>query len=271
MELIHLSSSVGADADVTESTRLHMTPAAAVLRAPRKGGDPYAAPISDPGTAPFRTFEVAAMRADGSRSISTLKAPALPLFESAFSAFTRGAVLSAPHGDIAVEDLQPGDWLNTSAGKPAQVVWIGSSNFVPADTGRRVPLIRIMADSFGENRPETFVTVGPAARLLQTPAHLRGTTGGASLLTPAREFIDNVNIIEVVPPTPVRLFHLCLTRHAAITVGGIEMETFHPGMNATRQVTHAQRDLFLSMFPHIAHITDFGPLAHPRAPEPEQV
>ena len=89
------------------------------------------------------------------------------------------------------------------------------------------------------------------------------------MLTRAHAFIDNVNIIEVVPPTPVRLFHLCLTRHAAITVGGIEMETFHPGMNATRQVTHAQRDLFLSMFPHIAHVTDFGPLAHPRAPELE--
>ena len=82
-----------------------MTPAAAALRLPRTVQDPYAAPVSDPGTAPFRTFEVAAMRADGSRSISTFKAPALPLFEGAFSAFTRGAILSAPHGDIAVEDL----------------------------------------------------------------------------------------------------------------------------------------------------------------------
>ena len=244
-----------------------MTPSVAAMRAPRIDQDPYAAPVADTGAAPFRAFEVAAMRADGSRSISTFKAPPLPLFESAFSAFSRGAVLSGPQGDIAIEDLQPGDWLNTSAGEPAQVIWIGSSNFVPADSGRRMPLIRIMADSFGQNRPETFVTVGPAARLLQTPAHLRGSTGGAPLLTPAQMFVDNVNIIEVVPPTPVRLFHLCLTRHAAITVGGIEMETFHPGMGATRQVTHAQRDLFLSMFPHIAHITDFGPLAHPRAPE----
>jgi type II secretory pathway component PulL len=36
-------------------------------------------------------------------------------------------------------------------------------------------------------------------------------------------------------------------------------------MAATRQVSHAQRDLFMSMFPHISHITDFGPLAYPRA------
>ncbi len=224
-----------------------------------------------PDTPALRTYEVAALRADGTRSVATFKAPALPLFEGAFSAFARGVVLSSPEGGIAVEDLQPGDWLNTSADAPAQVMWIGSSSFVPSDTGRRVPLIRIMADSFGLNRPESFITVGPGARLLQTPPHLRGATGGAPVLTPASEFVDGVNVIEVVPPTPIRLFHICLSRHAAVDVGGIEVETFHPGLQAIRQVTHAQRDLFLSMFPHIAHVTDFGPLAHPRAPEPDTV
>ncbi|WP_299556012.1 Hint domain-containing protein [uncultured Tateyamaria sp.] len=227
--------------------------------------------MARPEYIPLRTFEVAALRADGSRSIATFKAPALPLFEAAFSAFARGVVLSSPNGGIAIEDLQPGDWLNTSSGDPAQVIWIGSSSFVPSDTGRRIPLIRIMADSFGQHRPSSFITVGPGARLLQTPPHLRGTTGGGALLTPASEFVDNVNVIEVVPPTPIRLFHICLTRHAAVDVGGIEAETFHPGMNAARQATFAQRDLFLSMFPHIAHVTDFGPLAHPRAPERDSV
>ena len=45
------------------------------------------------------------------------------------------------------------------------------------------------------------------------------------------------------------------------------METFHPGASVTRNVSYEMRDLFLSMFPHIAHTSDFGPLAHPRAPE----
>ncbi|GGX54136.1 hypothetical protein GCM10007385_22920 [Tateyamaria omphalii] len=243
----------------------------AALRVPRALEERFATPMARPDYPPLRTFEVAALRADGSRSIGTFKAPALPLFESAFSAFARGVVLASPNGGIAIEDLQPGDWLNTSSGEPAQVIWIGSSSFVPSDAGRRVPLIRIMADSFGQHRPSSFITVGPGARLLQTPPHLRGTTGGQPLLTPASEFVDNVNVIEVVPPTPIRLFHICLTRHAAVDVGGIEAETFHPGMGATRKVTHAQRDLFLSMFPHIAHMTDFGPLAHPRAPERDSV
>lgn len=243
----------------------------AALRAPRAFDERIATPMARPEQTAFRTFEVAALRAGGSRSINAFRAPALPLFESAFSAFARGVVLSGPTGSIAIEDLQPGDWLNTTSGEPAQVIWIGSSSFVPSDTGRRIPLIRIMADSFGPHRPSSFVTVGPGARLLQTPPHLRGTTGGSGLLTPASEFVDNVSVIEVVPPTPIRLFHICLTRHAAVDVGGIAAETFHPGLSAIRQVTHAQRDLFLSMFPHIAHATDFGPLAHPRAPEPDTV
>ncbi|MEM6371200.1 MAG: Hint domain-containing protein [Pseudomonadota bacterium] len=214
-----------------------------------------------------REYDVAALNRDGSRFVGSFQAPALSLFESAFSAFARGVSLNSPHGMIAVEDLVPGDWVNTSTGRPAEVVWIGSTSFVPADRGHRMPLVRIMADTFGQTRPTSFVTLGAGARILQTPPSLRGSTGGTDVLTPVSAFVDTVNVIEVSPPTPIRLFHICLSRHAAVDVGGLMVETFHPGMAGTREVSHAQRDLFLSMFPRINHITDFGPLAHPRAPE----
>ena len=193
----------------------------------------------------------------------------MPLFESAFSAFARGTLILTADGEVAVEDLQPGDMIATSTGEAAKLIWIGSSSFVPADAGRRMPLIRIMPDSFGQSRPSSFLTVGPGARVLHTPHHLRADADGTQMLTPVREFVDGVNVIEVIPPTPVRLFHLCLTRHATIQAGGMEMETFHPGANATRSVSHATRGRFLGMFPQISHMMDFGPLAHPRAPESE--
>lgn len=213
-----------------------------------------------------RTYEVASLLADGSQNVSQFRAPAIPLIDRAFSAFAHGALLATPEGPVAIEDLLPGDYLKTTSGEPAQIVWIGSSTFVPKPNMPRTRLVRIMADTFGPGRPGSFVTVGPAARILQTPPHLRGYANGEPLLTPATEFVDNVNVIPVTPPTPVRLFHLCLTRHAAVDLGGIHMETFHPGSNILRGATHAQRDFFLSMFPRIAHVTDFGPLAHRRAP-----
>ncbi len=222
---------------------------------------------SNPTNLPKRNFEVAGLRSDGSLYIGQTSGPAIPLFESAFSAFTHGSLILTTQGQIAVEDLQPGDMVQTSTGEPAELVWIGSSSFVPAQPGRRTPLIRIMADTFGEDRPSSFLTVGPGARILQTPPALRALADGRKMLTPAKRFVDGVNVIEVVPPTPVRLFHICLTRHAAINVGGIEMETFHPGAQAPREVNHSLRDRFLSLFPRIGHLSDFGPLAHPRAPE----
>lgn len=214
-----------------------------------------------------RAYDVAALNKDGSRFVGSFTAPVLPLFENAFSAFARGVTLMGPHGAIPIEDLSPGDWLNTSSGQPAEVVWIGSTTFAPTHTGHRVPLLRIMGDTFGQNRPASFVTLGSGARILQTPPHLRGSTGGAQTLTPVSAFVDGVNVIEVSPPTTIHLYHICLSRHAAVDVGGLMVETFHPGMAGTRDISHAQRDLFLSMFPRINHITDFGPLAHPRAPD----
>ena len=220
-----------------------------------------------PAPYPTRNVEIAALRSDGSLYIGQDKTPAIPIFDSAFAAFGRGTVIQTTQGGVTVEDLQPGDMVNTSTSEPAELLWIGSSTFVPADVGRRMPLLRIMQDSFGQNRPEQFITVGPAARVLYTPHHLRGASEGKQMLTPVREFVDGVNVIEVVPPTPVRLFHICLSRHAAIVAGGLEMETFHPGATSTHAVSHAMRDRFLSMFPRISHASDFGPLAYPRAPE----
>ena len=125
-------------------------------------------------------------------------------------------------------------------------------------------LTRILADSFGMQRPLCCVLAGPSARLCMVPTHLRGLANGQTMLTPVREFIDGHTVIETAPPTPVDLFHLCLARHAVIQVGGLEFETYHPGPNAGRFMSHAMRSVFLNLFAHVDQISGFGPLAHPR-------
>ena len=218
-----------------------------------------------PGKLRMRLFEIAAQRKDGSIFIGQHQAPAMHLFESAFAALARGTLIATPEGEVAIEDLQPGDEVHTARGEVRPIRWIGSSSFVPADAGRRVPLIRVMAETFGQGRPSSFVTLGPAARILQTPQEMRGDDDRGQILAPIRSFADSVSVIEVVPPTPVRLFHLCLDRHAAVIAGGLEIETFHPGESETRTLSSSLRDTFLFMFPHLNSLDEFGPLAYPRA------
>ena len=216
---------------------------------------------------PKSHYNIAALRKDGSLLIAEDRVPSIDLFESAFSAFARGTVIQTETGDRAIEDLQPGDMIQTSTGEAAKLLWIGSSTFNQNVQEKRTKLIRVMADTFGQGRPSMFLTLGASARVLHTPDHLRGGDRNARLLTPISTFVDGVNVIEVTPPTSITLFHLCLSRHAAIKAGGIEVETFHPGSQAPKRVSHTIRARFLSLFPHIDQFSDFGPLAHPRAPE----
>lgn len=215
----------------------------------------------------IRMADISSLRPDGSIESHQLKVPALPVFDAALSAFARGTVLQSEKGPIAVEDLLPGDRLITAQGEACCVTWIGSATFAPNELRASAPLTRIMADSFGVSRPESFLTLGAAARVLQTPPSLRSDAGRTRLMTVASRFVDGTHVIEVSPPTPVRLYHLSLHRHAAVLAAGLEVETYHPGPQPTKTLSHTLRSVFMSMFPHVRNLTDFGPMMYQRAPE----
>lgn len=223
--------------------------------------DPAA--LRAPNRPQLRRYEVLSLLPNGDIAETRHIAPALPLFENAFSAFTRGALIETDRGPVAIEDLLPGDHVLTHEGKSEMVLWRGQTRLVPGQPGknnRNHKLTRFMSDSFGMQVPMSCVLAGPSARILRTPAHLRHLSDGEPMLTPVQEFQDGLNIVETAPPTPVELFHIALSRHAVIRVGGLEFETYHPGENTLRTTSHAMRALFLNLFPHIDEITDFGKL-----------
>lgn len=224
---------------------------------------PETRPSALPGV---RIADVAALRADGSVVTSQRKVPALPLFDAAFSAMARGTPLQTEHGFVAIEDLRPGNPVMTVHGTTARIKWIGSARFTPYDTPAKNGLTRLMADSFGVNRPHSFLTLGPAARLLQSPPHLRADPGQKRMATPASTFVDGVHVIDVTPPTPLQIFHLSLERHTAVLVAGLEIETYHPGSDPKPMLSHTLRSVFLSLFPHVSDISGFGPQTYQRAP-----
>ncbi len=227
-------------------------------------------PVFPPSPKPafgVRVADITVLKKDGQVLVGQRRIPTLPQFDTAFAAFAQGTVFQAKHGYIAVEDLQPGDWLMTASGTIEQVTWIGSATFSPQDPGDKMHLIRVMPDSFGISRPESFVSLGTAARVLQTPYELKSSTGSEPMLTPIRRFMDGVNVIDVMPPTPIRLFHVGLRRHSALIAGGLEVESYHPGENPVANLSNTLRSVFLSLFPHVECLSELGGMAYKRAPE----
>lgn len=216
----------------------------------------------------MRKYEVASLGPDGRPSYSDHIAPATLAFESAFASFARGTMISTVNGPCAVEDLEPGMVIETRDGVEEPVLWIGRMMLTPSApvvSPAQLKLTRIMADSFGLARPMPDLVLGHAARLAQSPAELREYTLQTPVLTPAHAFIDGENIVEVHPPSPIALYHIGVKNHAILRAAGLELETFHPGLTLLREMSHNTRHLFLSLFPHIDHETDFGPLSQPRA------
>lgn len=219
-------------------------------------------------TSLMRKYEVAALMSDQSVRTSTHIAPASPLFENAVSAFARGTIISTDRGPVAVEDLQPGDRAVTVDQGPQTITWIGSTMMVPSAPGQSEKmrrLVRIMADSLGIGRPMPDLLLGPGARLLREKAAYGALVGSTKLFMPIDDFTEALGLIEVTPPSPVRIYHFALERHSAIRAAGLEMESYHPGENALKGLGHNMESLFLSLFPNMADVEAFGPLTWPRA------
>ena len=214
-----------------------------------------------------RVVDISALREDGSTVIGQRRVPSHPVFDAAFSAFAQGTLIQTENGQFAVEDLHPGDRVLTSDGQHTEVIWIGSASFSPSQGMARMPLTRIMAGSFGVSRPDSFISLGGGARLLQSQPGMARAREGQQVLTPARAFVDGVNVIEMSPPTPVRLFHIGLRRHAAIVAAGLEVESYHPGRDPLQHMSPTLSSVFMSLFPHVSTLTDFGPLRLMRVPD----
>ena len=111
-----------AAAKATESSALLQDPA--VLRLPNKPQ--------------LRRYEVSSLLPNGGIAETRHIAPALPIFEDAFCAFTRGSLVETTQGPIAVEDLLPGDNISFNAELIAPIAMEEGLRFAIREGGRTV-------------------------------------------------------------------------------------------------------------------------------------
>ncbi len=193
--------------------------------------------------------------------------PALPVFEEAVSAIARGALLPTDRGIVAVEDLWPGDRIRTVTQGLRTLLWRGSTAIVAAASGQAPEmqrLTRVAADAFGPGRPMPDLLLGPHARLVRRGAAIERLTGHRAAAIPARDLIDGVGVIEVTPQSSVQVFHLVFERQQRLVANGVEIESYHPGPAQLAALRGDARSRFLSCFPHLTTIEEFGPPTLPQ-------
>lgn len=232
-------------------------------RAPVDLTKPWVATRPNRAMALTRRYEVAWIDAQGNIVSTTRVAPAVPAFEAAFSAFSRGTLIATVAGPVAIEDLHPGALVVTRSG-PQPVRWIGRILLPPTnlrqDSGPDV--FRLTGDCFGPNRPSPDLVLCSGARLVR---RVPGVGGPSETLVPVADFADGVTVTRISPMSAVPSFHLALDRHAVIEANGLAVESFHPGREPVEALSPDQQRLYLSLFPWLEGFSGFGPLALPRA------
>ncbi|WP_301067116.1 Hint domain-containing protein [Pseudooceanicola sp.] len=215
----------------------------------------------------LRRYTNATIGVKGYERVSEHMAPATAEFENAFNAFARGTLISTPDGPRAIEDLRPGQLVETLENGPQAITWIGSMTLVPSAPvvdPAQSRLTRITGDRFGQGKPASDLMVGPGARMLHSPDMLRDDELRGQSYTSFTDFVDGDSVFEVVPPAALETFHLCLAQHATIFANEVAVESYHPGYHLAETMGPNKLALFVSLFPHLDELADFGLLAHPR-------
>ncbi|MEM1301737.1 MAG: Hint domain-containing protein [Pseudomonadota bacterium] len=211
----------------------------------------------------MRKYEVAYLAGNGDGMTASRIAPASVTFETAFMAFARGTLISTAQGPVAVEDLYPGAELATAEDGFQPLMWMGATTIVPGAPGQSeaaTRLTRIATETYGPGRPAQDLMLGYGARLFRA-THSKHPMGH---FKKPSELVDGMSAVDIYPPSPVRVFHLCLRSHGRLIANGVEVESFHPGALRSLRSRSDLEALYLSLFPHVRSIEDFGPLAYPR-------
>jgi hypothetical protein len=134
-----------------------------------------------------------------------------------FACFLRGTKVRTPHGEVAVEELRPGDEVLALKLGKATIKWIGRRQFDPRmiEDGKAAFPVRVCRHAIADNVPHRD--------LLLSPDHSLFFEGA---LIPVKLLINGSTIVQEIPDGPFEYFHIELDRHDVITAEGALAETY---------------------------------------------
>ena len=137
-----------------------------------------------------------------------------------------------------------------------QSAWLNQAERRRID-GFHARCLRCCTPGPGSNLWTTCPSSGPRPKI-------RAAMGTDAVLVPLSAMADGNAVIEVMPVSPTRVYHLACENHEALLAAGLEVESFHPGPETPLSLPDEMLQLFMQFFPHLSSVRDFGRLTAPR-------
>ena len=168
--------------------------------------------------------------------------------------FTPGTRIDTPDGQRLIEDIRPGDRINTKDDGAQEVIWTGQRRMTGARLHAMPHLrpIRIRAGAMGEDRPEHDLLVSPQHRMLIKSAPSLSLFNQPEVLIAASDLVDGNMILTDTALREVTYIHLMTERHQIVWANGLETESFHPANADLNMVDPVQRSALLDLLPCVA-------------------
>ena len=165
--------------------------------------------------------------------------------------FVKGTLIRTPEGDVAIEDIDVGDLVDTYEDGPQEVRWVGSRT-VPAE-GALAP-IRIEAGTFGDH---SALLVSPQHRVLIRDSRAELLFDSPEVLVKARDLLNDRTVTRQVGGD-VTYFHILFDRHQIVFSQGLETESFLPGPQITNIFEAEMVEEICTLFPELDPETGDG-------------
>jgi Ca2+-binding RTX toxin-like protein len=178
--------------------------------------------------------------------------------ESVVACFTPGAQILTDQGELAVEDLQPGDRVLTRDNGYQPIRWTGRRDLSHAEliVEPRFNPVHIARGALGAGLPVRDMMVSPQHRMLVTGPRAELLFGENEVLVAAKHLVGLPGIEQRVS-RGVSYLHILFDQHEIVRADGAWSESFQPGDLTMEALQGDQRVEINALFPELGQGAQF--------------
>jgi len=166
--------------------------------------------------------------------------------------FTPDTAIATMQGEVAVQDLKPGDRVFTRDNGAQKIRWVGHKRLTLAQGNlpQKYQPIRVRKGALGNGLPERDMLLSPSHRVLLTSKEAQLYFDETEVLVAAKHLVGMPGIERTATHT-VDYVHFLCDRHEIVLSNGAWTESFLPGEYALNGLESDQRDEIFALFPEL--------------------